>query len=82
MTAYRFVDAEKAIWPVRVICRALLVSRSAYYEWKQARTTEKAAEDAVLLVHIKAIHRRSRGTYGVPRVLGCPPPRPCSGPSR
>lgn len=69
MTAYRFVDAEKAVWPVRVICRALRVSRSAYYEWKQARTTEKAAEDAVLSVHIKAIHRRSRGTYGVPRVL-------------
>jgi transposase InsO family protein len=69
VTAYRFVDAEKAVWPVRVICRALRVSRSAYYEWKQARTTEKAAEDAVLSVHIKAIHRRSRGTYGVPRVL-------------
>lgn len=69
MTAYRFIDAEKAIWPVRAICRAVRVSRSAYYDWKQARTTEKAAEDAALSVHIKVIHRRSRGTYGVPRVL-------------
>ena len=69
MTAYRFIDAEKAIWPVRAICGALQVSRSAYYVWKQARTTEKAAEDAALSVHIKAIHRRSRGTYGVPRML-------------
>ena len=69
MTAYRFIDAEKAIWPVRLICRALHVSRSAYYDWKQARTTKRAAADAALSVHIKAFHRRSRGTYGVPRLL-------------
>ncbi len=69
MTAYRFIDAEKATWPVRTICRALHISRSAYYDWKQARTTARAAADATLTVHIKAIHRRSRGTYGVPRVL-------------
>jgi len=69
VTAYRFIDAEKAIWPVRVICRALRVSRSAYYTWKQGGTTGRAASDATLSVHIKAIHRRSLGTYGVPRVL-------------
>jgi len=69
VTAYRFIDAEKAIWSVRIICRALHVARSAYYDWKKARTTERAAADAALSVHIKAIHRRSRGTYGVPRVL-------------
>ena len=63
MTAYRFIDAQKAIWPVRIICRALRVSRSAYYTWKQARTTARAAADATLSIHIKAIHRRSRGTY-------------------
>lgn len=28
MTAYRLIDAEKAVWPVRVICRVLRVSRS------------------------------------------------------
>ncbi len=56
MTAYRFIDAEKAIWSVRIICRALHVARSAYYDWKKARTTERAAADAALSVHIKAIH--------------------------
>jgi transposase InsO family protein len=69
VTAYRFIDAEKAIWPVRIMCRALHISRSAYYDWKQARTTARGAADARLRIHIKAIHRRSRGTYGVPRVL-------------
>ena len=68
MTAYRFIDAEKTFWPIRVMCRALHVARSAYYDWRRDKTTDRAAADAALKVHIKAVHRRSRGTYGVPRV--------------
>ena len=69
MTAYQFIDAERATWPVRVMCRALRVARSAYYDWKQGKTSPRTADDAALAVHIKVIHRTSRGTYGVPRVL-------------
>lgn len=69
MTAYQFIDAEKATWPIRVMCRVLRVARSAYYDWKKGKASARAAEDAVLAVHIKVIHRTSRGTYGVPRVL-------------
>ena len=69
MTAYRFIDTEKAIWSVRLICSALHVARSAYYAWKQGKKSARAKADLVLSVHVKAIHRRSRGTYGVPRVL-------------
>jgi putative transposase len=50
------------------MCSALHVSRSAYYEWRAGKRSERAAVDAALLVHIKAAHRRSRGTYGVPRI--------------
>ncbi len=69
MTAYRFIDAKKTVWSVRALCGAVRVARSAYYEWKQGRTSARAAANAVLTVHIKALHRRSRGTYGVPRML-------------
>lgn len=69
MTAYQFIDAEKATWPIRVMCRALRLARSAYYEWTKGKASARAAEDAALRVHIKVIHRTSRGTYGVPRVL-------------
>ena len=68
MTAYRFIQAEKANWSVRAICSALRVARSAYYEWRAGKRGERASADAALLVHIKAVHRRSRGTYGAPRV--------------
>ena len=69
MSAYRFIDAEKAYTPVRLLCRVLEVSRSAYYAWTQAEPSSRSVDDATLLVHIKGIHRRSRGTYGSPRVL-------------
>jgi putative transposase len=69
VTAYRFIETERAVWPVRMMCRVLRVSRSAFYDWAAGKTGDKAAADAVLAVHIKTIHRRSRATYGAPRVL-------------
>jgi len=30
---YAFIDAEKAHYPVRLLCRCLAVSRSGYYGW-------------------------------------------------
>ena len=57
MTAYQFIDAERATWPVRVMCRALRVARSAYYEWKKGKTSTRVAADSALAVHIKVIHR-------------------------
>jgi putative transposase len=68
VTAYRFIRAEEATWSVRALCAALRVSRSAYYDWRLGRLAERACEDAILVVHIKAAHRRSRGTYGAPRI--------------
>jgi transposase InsO family protein len=70
VATYRFIHAEEALgtWSVRRMCSALRVHRSGYYAWRDGPPSSHAAEDARLVVHIKAIHRRSRGTYGAPRV--------------
>ena len=68
MTRYRFIHAERACWSVRLLCRVLGVARSAYYAWCRDVPSPRALDDATLVVHIKAIHRRSRATYGSPRV--------------
>ena len=68
MGRYRFIDAEKANWPVRRLCSALQVSRAGYYAWASDKPRVYDAENARLLVHIRAIHRRSRETYGAPRI--------------
>ena len=65
---FAFVDAGKAQWPVGVQCDVLGVSRSGYYAWKGRPEAPRAAEDAALLVEIKAAHAAGRGNYGSPRV--------------
>ncbi len=50
-----------------MLCRVLKVSRSAFYAW-QIEPTRRARSDSELAVHIRGIHRESRGTYGSPRI--------------
>jgi putative transposase len=50
------------------MCRLLGVSASGYYARLQRPPSARAVADAALGVRIRAIHQRSRGTYGAPRV--------------
>ena len=65
---YRFVDCEKAVFPIRTMCRVLGVSPSGYWAWAKRPPSARARRDAELADRIRIIHTRSRGTYGVPRV--------------
>jgi putative transposase len=65
---FRFVQAEKASYPIRLLCRCLAVSRSGYYAWRKRPASARAREDAQLGVEIAASHAESRRTYGSPRV--------------
>lgn len=60
--------ANQAEFAVGRLCRALGVSRSGYYAWLQRTPSKRATEDQKLGERIVAIHERSRGTYGVPRI--------------
>lgn len=68
MSAYRLIDAEKAYYPISLLCRILKVSRSGYYDWKDRPLSKRARENADLTEQIVEIHERSRETYGYPRV--------------
>lgn len=51
------------------MCRVLGVSRSGWYDWyARVRPTPREIRDTELLKKIRAIHEKSRGTYGSPRV--------------
>jgi putative transposase len=60
--------ANQAMHAVRTMSRLLGVSPSGYYAWLQRPQSARARADQVLAVRIRAIHQRSRGTYGSPRV--------------
>ena len=53
---------------VKRMCDVLRVSRSGYYGWRGRSASVRQQANAALLAHIRAIHGRSRNTYGAPRV--------------
>jgi len=62
------VQQEKADHHIATLCRVLGVSPSGHYAWCDQPPSARAKADQVLLVRIRAIHERSRGTYGAPRI--------------
>ena len=50
------------------MCRVLKVHRSGYYAWKLKPLSNRATEDAALLVEIKRSYEDSYGIYGSPRI--------------
>jgi putative transposase len=68
VSRYRFIAAEKAHYPVGLLCRVLDVSRASFYAWLERGPSVRERADQQLLAQIGKIHRDSRGTYGAPRV--------------
>ncbi|RYF47704.1 MAG: IS3 family transposase [Cytophagaceae bacterium] len=68
----RFAAIERQSNEYRVfwMCKLLDVSRSSFYQWRCSREKSAAQEraEAVMLLHIKAAHKASRGAYGSPRI--------------
>jgi putative transposase len=65
---FAFVLAEKAVWPVKIMCEVLGVSRSGYYAWQGRPASARDQDDAELVIEIKAAHEVGRGNYGSPRI--------------
>lgn len=68
MSHYRFIQGEKAAYPITLLCRVLDVARSAYYAWARRGASARATADEALTDQISAAYARSRRTYGAPRV--------------
>jgi len=68
VSAFRLIEAERANYPVAVLCRMLEVSKSGYYAWRSRPPSRRSREDYALTHKIREVQRRSRETYGSPRV--------------
>lgn len=62
------MDVEKAVYPVKVLCETLGVTRSGYYAWlgRDKSSWERVNEE--LCERTVRIHQESRGSYGCPRI--------------
>jgi len=68
MSRYRFIQAERATFPIATLCRVLQVARSGYYAWARRGASARAQANERLAERIAVAHARSRRTYGAPRV--------------
>ncbi len=65
---FQLIEAEKANYPVKVLCEVMDVSRSGFYAWLERPPCDRAKEDARLGAAIEDVHRRTHRRYGSPRV--------------
>jgi len=68
VSRYRFIDAEKAAYPIALLCRALRVSRAGFYAWRSRPPSCRSRADTGLTATIRGVHSASRATYRAPRV--------------
>src|SRR5690606_33422842 len=66
--ALPILRAYQADYPIATMCRVLGVSTSGYYAWLKRGPSATAKRDAELREQVEQIHRRSKGTYGRPRI--------------
>jgi len=62
------VSAHQAIYPVKTMCHVLEVSSSGYYAWRKRQPSQRTQADQRLRQQIREIHKKSKGTYGAPRI--------------
>jgi putative transposase len=58
---YPFIQAEKATYPIEVLCRVLHVARRGFYVWCRRGESARHRQNAWLLTQIRACYRASQG---------------------
>jgi transposase InsO family protein len=65
---FRFIEANRSLWPVRLLCQTLEVSAAGYYAWQDRPASLRQQRRETLGTQITAIHEEAKGRYGSPRV--------------
>lgn len=65
---YRFICEQHDWHSVKVLCRAMKVSRSGYYAWLKRKPSARTLADRQLWPTIERMHHRCREAYGAVRL--------------
>ncbi len=56
------------MFSIEMMCKVLGVSRSGFYYWLKRKPSKRALENEELMVQIRSVHKKSKETYGSPRI--------------
>jgi len=48
VSAFKLIEAERANYPLALLCRMLEVSKSGYYAWRSRAPSKRSREDYAL----------------------------------
>jgi transposase InsO family protein len=65
---YLFVKEHSHQFSVNLLCQVIEVSVSSYYAWRKRPESKRKEENQQIVEEMKVIHKRSRNTYGSPRM--------------
>ena len=66
---YAWIDGQRKDYELAELCATLNVSPSGYAAWKRGGSSfRQRLTDTQMLVHIQAIHKEVKGSYGSPRM--------------
>ena len=65
---YQFIDRQKRVWPVTLMCRMFDVSRSGFYGWTRRGLSPHIPSNVDLDRRIRTIFTEHRQRYGAPRI--------------
>jgi transposase InsO family protein len=66
---HAFIEAQKAHYPIKVMCEVLGISESGVYAARKRQESARAREDRRLKAHVRAAFEASGRTYGSPRLV-------------
>ena len=65
---FSVIDDHRSKYPLKVMCRAMRVSRSGYHAWRTRPASQRKTDEYRLVRLIEQVQLGSKGTYGSPRV--------------
>lgn len=65
---YRFIEANRREWPVRLMCGVLEITPSGYYQWRGRPASRRERGREALVAAIREVHHEVKARYGSPRI--------------
>jgi transposase InsO family protein len=65
---FAFIRDHLTEYPVTAACKALCVSRTGYYAWRERPPSDRALRQEELLLKIQTVYADNRRVYGSPRI--------------